>query len=122
MSNVGLHSNMYRLTGKYLRILNDFIAKSNTLHSSNLISGKEDVLDFFLKLRSEDNIDPNFQILSSIVERKLRAKNHKPSVFFSLVIDNLSNDNFKAAYGNLGLIIEALDNEHFSSLSVLKGG
>jgi hypothetical protein len=121
MSNIGLNANIYHITGKYLNLLNTFVAKSKIHQSESENPGIKDVITFFTKLQTEDIIDPQIQLLSSIVEGELRQHKQIPQTFFSDLLHNLADNNFKDSLPKIELVIGALDNEHFEALSKIKG-
>lgn len=120
MSDTGVNTNTLRVTGKYLELLNDFIVKAKVDEEINS-SRKEQLIDFFSKIIDQSNVQPQFQLLSSIIERELRTVNNQPQDFFGSLIEEIRTNNTKAILPKIELVIEALDSENSDALSKIKG-
>jgi hypothetical protein len=120
MSNTGINTNTFRITGKYLDLLNDFVVKTKVDEEINA-GRKEQLIDFFSKLLDQNNVQPQFQLLSSIIERELRNNNSQPQGFFNSLIDEIKNGNTQAVLPKIELVIEALDSENSDALAKIKG-
>ena len=83
MSNIGLNSNVYHLTGKYLNMLNDFVVKTKSHQDIIDVNKGGEIISFFSKINDEETVDPQIQLLSSIIERELRVLKKPPSMFLT---------------------------------------
>ena len=90
MSSIGLNTNTFRITGKYLQMLNDFVVKAKMNQD---IDGaqKDHLIDFITKLRDENSTQPQFQLLSNIIERELRPTNNF-QVYLGSVINEIKEN------------------------------
>lgn len=120
MSNIGINTNTFRITSKYLDILNDFIVKAK-IHPEITDARQEQLIDFVSKLTDVNNTEPQFQMLSSIIERELRNFNKRPDVFFSTLIEDIKNKNTETVIPKIELITEALDVENSEVLAKIIG-
>ena len=120
MSNIGLNNNTFRVTGKYFDILNEFIVKTKVNPEINETK-KEQLLDFIIKINDVNNFDPQYQLLSSIIERELRQERLNPNVFFTNLLNEIRNEDLEAALPKIILIAEALDSENSEALLKIKG-
>jgi hypothetical protein len=121
MSNTGVNTNTFRITGKYLDLLNDFVVKTK-VHEEINPGRKEQLIDFFSKILDHNNVQPQFQLLSSIIERVLRNTNNgEPGLFLNTLIDEIRNDNTQAILPKIEFVIEVLDSENSNALSKIKG-
>jgi hypothetical protein len=120
MSNIGLNTNTYRVTGKYLDFLNDFIVKVK-LHPNIIEEKKEQLIAFISKLNDTKNIEPQFQLLSSIIERELRNNNDRPNVFMNSLITAIQGNDVKNSLSKIEFIVGVLDNENSEALAKIKG-
>ncbi len=120
MSNIGVNTNTFRITSRYLDLLNDFIVKAK-INPDITEADKEKLIEFLSKLNDIDNTDPQFQILSSIIERELRNLNKKPHVFFNNLIAEVKNENTENLIPEIELITEALDVENSEVLAKIIG-
>lgn len=121
MSNIGLNTNIYHVTGKYLNLLNDFIVqfKSRPQHIDKL--KKDELVSFFSKINNAETLEPQFQLLTSIIERELREKG-KPSIaYFNNIISEVEKDESDKFIPKLEFIVDVLDSEHFEALAKIKG-
>ena len=120
MSAIGLNSNTYRVTGKYLDFLNDFLAKAK-VHSGNLNTKKDQLVDFLAKLYDVNSIDPQMQLLSSIIERELRPLQERLIPYFERLIAEVQADELDKSIPKIEFLVEALDAENSEALAKIKG-
>jgi hypothetical protein len=120
MSNIGINTNTFRLTSKYLDILNDFIVKAK-IHPEITEARQEQLIDFVSKLTDVNNAEPQFQMLSSIIERELRNFNKRPDVFLNTLIQDIKNKDTETVIPKIELITEALDVENSEVLAKIIG-
>jgi hypothetical protein len=120
MSSIGLNTNTFRITGKYLDILNDFLVKAKINNEITDVK-KEQLIDFFSKVSDINNTQPQFQLLSSILERELRNDNKRPDTFFPLLIQEIQDNNIQSILPKISFIAEALDAESSLALAKIKG-
>jgi hypothetical protein len=120
MSNIGLNTNTFRVTGKYLDMLNDYMVKAK-IHPINDLK-KEQLIDFLLKINDVNNTETKFQLLSSIIERELRNSNNRhPETFLQTLLDEIRNDQVDNVLPKIEFIVEALDTENSEALAKMKG-
>lgn len=120
MSNIGSSNNTFRITGKYLDLLNDFIVKAKinpALNESKIDQLKE----FFDKINDIENIEPEYQLLTSIIERELRRDRKNPLVFIDNLVHELEDNKLEEAMPKIRIIAEALDSENTKALLKIKG-
>ena len=120
MSSIGLNANTYRVTGKYLDFLNDFIVKAHS-HPDNIEVKKDQVIDFLTKVNDENSIDPQIQLLSSIIDRELRCNHDQISPFLNGLIVQIQQNDFGNCIPKIEFLIEALDYENSEALAKIKG-
>lgn len=120
MSSIGLNTNTFRITGKYLDLLNDFIVKAN-IHPDMSDLKREQLIDFITKIIDVNNAQPQFQLLSSIIERELRNANNRPDVYLNSLLDEIRNSNLENALPKIEFLVEALDTENSEALLKIKG-
>lgn len=120
MSNIGVNTNTFRITSKYLDLLNDFIVKAK-INSDITETNKEQLIKFLSKLSDTNNAEPQFQMLSSIVERELRNVKTKPDVFFKNLIAEVENEDTDIIIPKIEMITEALDVENSEVLAKIIG-
>jgi hypothetical protein len=120
MSNTGLNTNTFRITGKYLDLLNDFVVKTKVNEEINS-EKKEQLIAFFSKILDQNNVQPQFQLLSSIIERELRNTSNQPQIFFNALIEEIKSDDTEAVLPKIERVIEALDSENSEALAKIKG-
>lgn len=120
MSNVGLNTNTYRITGKYLDLLNDYIVKAK-IHPVNE-QKNEQLINFLSKINDNANTQPQFQLLSSIIERELRNSNERhPETFLNVLLQQIKNNEVENILPKIEFIVEALDSENSEALAKIKG-
>jgi hypothetical protein len=124
MSKIGLNSNIYQVTGKYLDKLNRFIIDAK-IHPQKLDKQKrKGVVDFFLKINDADNIEPQIQLLSTIIEKDLwQKKKQGMGTFISEILFELDENVIptEQMIDKLEIIVNALDIEHTGALAKIKG-
>jgi len=120
MSAIGLNANTYRVTGKYLDLLNDFIVKAK-VHPDKLNAQKEHIVDFLSKINDESSIDPQFQLLSSIIDRELRCNHEQINTFMTGLIDLIKSNDFIKSIPKIEFLVDTLDNENSEALAKIKG-
>jgi hypothetical protein len=120
MSSIGLNANTYRVTGKYLNFLVDFIVKAKH-HPDNLDAKKEQMVEFLVKIKDEASIDPQIQLLSSIIDRGLRSSNDRISPFLEALIPQIQSNDLEHSLPKIEFLVEALDNENSEALAKITG-
>ncbi|MFD2146219.1 hypothetical protein [Mucilaginibacter antarcticus] len=120
MSNIGLNTNVFRITGKYLDILNDFIVKMK-IHSEISDVKKEELIEFLTKINDINNAQPQFQLLSSIIERELRNINRKSIPYLNTLVEEIKSGAIESVVPKIEFLVEALDTENSEALSKIKG-
>lgn len=120
MSNIGLNTNTFRITGKYIDLLIDFIVKAKINVEIN-DAKKEQLIEFITKISDKENTQPQFQLLSSIIERELRHQHNKREVFLGTLLQEIKNNDIENVLPKIEFIVEALDTENSEALSKIKG-
>src|SRR4030095_3464751 len=116
MSTIGLNTNTFRVTGKYLNLMNDILVKAKINHS--ITDGRKDeLIEFVSRVSDSNNIQPQFQLLASIIDRELRAENKKPVIFYDSLLREIEQNNVDAILPKVSLIAEALEVENSDALS-----
>jgi hypothetical protein len=119
MSNIGLNANTFQLTGKYLDLLNDFIVNAR-INPAVIDVKKDQLLEFINKVIDENNTQPQYQLLSSIIERELRL-NSKPASYLGTIPNEIEADDVNALLPKIEFLAEVLDNENNESLMKIRG-
>lgn len=119
MSNIGLNTNLFRITGKYLDILNEFVVRAK-IHSDVGDNKREQLVEFINKLNDIENTQPQYQLLSSIIDRKLRLYK-KPSTYLQTLVKELEENHVDEALPKIEFIVSALDTENSEALLKIKG-
>jgi hypothetical protein len=120
MSSVGLNANTFRITGKYLDLLNDFVVKAKV--NLEIEEGqKEQLIDFFTKLKDENNTQPQFQLLSNIVERELRSISKDIGEYLESVIEDIRENNTNVFLPKVEFLADILDIENSEALLKIIG-
>jgi len=122
MSNIGLNTNTFRVTSKYLDLLNDFIVRAKVNVQMNEPK-KEPILEFINKVVDADTLQPQFQLLSSIIEREFRIRNTNPDVYLNRLKQELEQKetNMESVIPKIQFIVKILDNENSDALAKIKG-
>ena len=116
MSLIGLNTNTFRVTGKYLDLLNDILVKAKI--SQTITDGRKDqLMDFVSQVSNIDNTQPQFQLLASIIERELRSENKQPDQFYTSLLQEIQQNSIEAILPKVSLIAEALEVENSDALS-----
>ena len=120
MSSIGLNTNTFRITSKYLDLLNDFIVRAKVNQDIG-DSKKDQLIEFITKINDVNNFQPQFQLLSSIIERELRNANNRPDVYLNTLVDEIRNSNMDNVLPKVEFLVEALDTENSEALLKIKG-
>jgi hypothetical protein len=122
MSNIGLNTNTFRVTGKYLDLLNDFIVRAKVNAQMNEPK-KEPILEFINKIVDASTLQPQFQLLSSIIEREFRTRNTNPEVYLNKLKQELEQKetNMESLIPKIQFIVKILDSENSEALAKIKG-
>lgn len=111
MSDVGLNSNIYTVSNKYLDYFNRFLVEFN--YDKNKISNKSvnDVKDTLKKLAKPE--DFQIQMVSNILENYLRERNLKLSEVIPILIKDFDDNNYlkEESIAKIELFSAALDKE-----------
>lgn len=120
MSSIGLNTNTFRITGKYLDLLNDFVVKAKV--SQDIEEGqKEHLIDFISQIKDENNTQPQFQLLSNIVERELRLASKDFGVYLESIIDEVKDNNIEQFLPKVEFLADILDTENSDALLKIVG-
>lgn len=120
MSSTGLNTNTFRITGKYLALLNNFVVKAKIYHEVEE-GQKEHLIDFITKLLDENNTQPQFQLLSNIVERALRLNSIDFSQYLNSIINEIKEDRNQEFLPKIEFLVDVLDTENCEALSKIIG-
>jgi hypothetical protein len=122
MSNIGLNTNTFRITGKYLDWLTEFIVKAK-VHLQIENSQKEKFVEFLNNISDVNNTEPQFHLLSSIIERELRAKDKNPEIYLTKLKTQLEEEmvDMSEVIPKIQFIVKILDNENSEALAKIKG-
>lgn len=120
MSNIGLNTNTFRVTGKYLDLLTDFIVRAKTNDEASTLK-TDQLVEFITKVNDKENAQPQFQLLSSIIDRELRNRHSKRDVFFSSLLEEIQSNDVENMLSKIKFIVEALATENSDALSKLRG-
>lgn len=121
MSKIGLNTNIYQVTGKYLGLINDFIVTAKVTPDKIDEKKRKDIIELFTKINDVNNRDPQIQLISIIIQRELRSQAKKSKFFFKEIIDDLANTPSKKSIDNLESIADALDVENSGAFAKIKG-
>jgi len=121
MSNLGLNSNIYFMTGKYLDLINSFILNIKSQPDSINNTAKLELVNFLKKLSSSESVDPQIQILYTMIERDLRMMKKKARLYIGDLINDLESNSLDKASNKLEELANTLDKEHFEALAKIKG-
>ncbi|MBS1532568.1 MAG: hypothetical protein JSU01_19850 [Bacteroidetes bacterium] len=120
MSSIGLNTNTFRITGKYLDLLNDFVVRVRI--NEDIEDGqKGQLIEFIAKLKDENNAQPQFQLLSNIVERELRPTTKDFGNYLQLVINDIESGNVGGYLPKIEFLADILDTENSQALSKIIG-
>lgn len=124
MSRIGLNSNIYKITGEYLNLINSFIVEAKVNPQKVDVKKRKNIVDLFTKMSDFKNTGPKIQLVSSIIESDLweKRKVFLASDYYSMIISELSEPLPSAStIKKLQSIAEALDSEHSGALAKIKG-
>lgn len=120
MSSIGLNTNTFRITGKYLQMLNDFVVKAK-MNEDIDEAQKDHLVDFITKLKDEDSTQPQYQLLSSIVERELRSKNSSFQEYLESIITEIGKNDTSTFLPKVEFLADVLDMENSVALAKIVG-
>lgn len=120
MSSIGLNTNTFRVTGKYLELLSDFVVKMNVNHEVDE-GQKEHLIDFINKLKDENNTQPQFQLLSNIVERELRLSARDFIGYLDSVTQEIKANNTQEYLPKIEFLADVLEMENSEALLKIMG-
>jgi len=122
MSELGLNSSIYRVTRKYVDLLNCYLVEIRSDPNSVNKDIEEKVVDLFRNLAQEDSTDPQIQMLAVIIERdfRLRGKNAR-RLLGEVLISLAKNDLGRSTVAELEMVTAALSDECSVSLSRMQG-
>lgn len=120
MSSIGLNNNTFRLTGKYLDLLHDIVVKLKIDQDVDE-SKKDQLIDFICKLQDENNAQPQFQLLSNIIERELRPTTNQPNAYLSTFINEIKENDRQRFLPKIEFLTGVLETENSEALSKIIG-
>jgi len=120
MSSIGLNTNTFRITGKYLDLLNDFVVKARINHDLEEGS-KEYLIDFISKLKDENSTQPQFQLLSNMIERELRVTSKDFNGYLESVIKEVKENNTEQFLPKIEFLADILETENSEALLKIMG-
>ncbi len=121
MSNTGMNLNVYDTTGHYLTLLNDFSIAIKEAPEKITEASYQQIIDLFSVLENEENIDPQAQMLSVVIEQELRKQDLPSDTFFKSLSRDLKSKSYNKIIDQLNCVIEALDTEFSMVLSKMNG-
>ena len=120
MSSIGLNTNTFRITGKYLDLLNDFVVKAKV--NQDIEEGqKQHLIDFITQLSDVNNPQPQFQLLSNIVERELRSTRKDLGLYLASIINEIRGNNTLDFLPKIEFLAGILDTENSEALLKIMG-
>ncbi|SFE53009.1 hypothetical protein [Spirosoma endophyticum] len=120
MSSIGLNTNTFRITGKYLDLLNDFVVKARI--NQEIEEGQKDLLVGFInQLKDENNHQPQFLVLSNIIERELRSTNENYRHYLESIMTEIEENNINAFLPKIEFLTDILDMENSEALLKIMG-
>lgn len=119
MTTIEGNSSLHYSTGKYLGLINDYLVsiKENSIFEPQKL---KEIEDLFTKLKDEESIDPQIQLLSIVIEKELRKNNLTSTNFFNTLLNALKDKVASVLVRDLRYVVIALDNEYSRSLSKIK--
>lgn len=120
MSSIGLNTNTFRITGKYLDMLTEFVVKAK-VHQQIDEAQKENLIEFISKLQDENNTQPQFQLLSNIIERELRSNTKNYRGYLESLIDEIRQNKMDAFLPKIEFLADVLDTENSEALLKIMG-
>lgn len=122
MSKIGVNTNIFQVTGKYINLINEYIINRRSQTVPVDPRKQAEVISLFNRIADEHNTDHPIQLLSVIIERELRAKRQPPRPFLRKLIENLTKgDRNDETLQGLELVVRALDTKHAEALAKIKG-
>lgn len=122
MSRIGVNTNIFQVTGKYMSLINEYIVNRRSQTTSVDSRKQAEVVSLFNRIADDQNIEPPIQLLSAIIERDLRAQRKQPKQFLSKLVDNLSKgDGSEETLHELEVVVNALDTKRTEALAKIKG-
>jgi len=120
MSSIGLNTNTFRITGKYLDLLNDFVVKAKI--NQDIEEGqKQHLIDFIAQLNDVNNFQPKFHLLSNIIERELRSNKKELSPYLESIISEIRENNTSNFLPKIEFLSSILDTENSEALLKIMG-
>lgn len=116
-----MNLNVYDTTGHYLTLLNDFSIAIKEAPEKITEASYQQIIDLFSVLENEENIDPQAQMLSVVIEQELRKQDLPSDTFFKSLSRDLKSKSYNKIIDQLNCVIEALDTEFSMVLSKMNG-
>ena len=119
MSNIEGNSSLHYTTGRYLGLINDYLVsiKENSKFEQQKL---KEIEELFLKLKDDNSVDPQIQLLGIVIEHELRKNNLASVNFFNTILKALKERLTPVLIKELKHVIVALDGEYSRSLSKIK--
>ncbi|MBI5915151.1 MAG: hypothetical protein HY842_07215 [Bacteroidetes bacterium] len=114
MSQIGLNSNIYKVSSKFLRKFNDYLVKLNQERDGSTPKQREELKQLVAQLMDNKSEDYQIQMVFMIIDEYLenREGDKSESVLKNLLLYLEGRDNsYKRASNSLRLITNALDQE-----------
>ena len=122
MSNLGLNATIYSATKKYTDLLDEYLVEKRSKVRSPSNDMEKGVKEFFSQLKDKDVLEPEIQIIASILERACREKGISLFMLINKITDGLEcrskDDSFVK---DLETVAIMLSNESSSALSRMRG-
>ncbi|WP_412467100.1 hypothetical protein [Pedobacter sp. KLB.chiD] len=120
MSSIGLNTNTFSITGRFLQLLTNFVVKAKV--KQEVDEGlKENLVDFINKLKDENSTLPAFQLLSNIVERELRLAGIDFEQYLDEIIKEIRANDTAAFLPKIEFISDVIEMENSEALSKIMG-
>ncbi|HFA49474.1 MAG TPA: hypothetical protein ENJ95_10715 [Bacteroidetes bacterium] len=113
MSQIGLNSNIYNISNKYLEKFNDFLAVLNYSPESITEQQRTELRNIVTHLLDKDSLDYQIQMVYMIIDDYLKENNKKSSLVLNQLRSFLEKKagSLDSAIKSLELITNALDQE-----------
>lgn len=113
MSQIGLNSNIYNISNKYLEKFNDFLAVLNYSPDSITIQQRDDLKNIVIRLLDKDSLDYQIQMVFMIIDDYLNNNNKASKDILDQLLSYLEGNRnaLNSAIKSLELITNALDQE-----------
>lgn len=122
MSKIGVNTNIFQVTGKYMNLINEYIVSRRSQAAPVDARKQEEVVSLFNRIADDQNTEPPIQLLSVIIERDLRQQRKQPKQFLRKLVNNLATgDNADETLHELEVVVHALDTKHSEALAKIKG-